>query len=200
MLYKSVFYFLISLILIILIYIMSYYYLNTTKKNPIYKKEDKVLLKSANPQKEEKNFIENIAYISTDVNGNKYEIKSESGYFDKKNEDLIIMNNVSAYILLKNKKKNFITSKKAIYNNKTNDTKFLENIKVSYIHHKMLCEELNFMFTKNLMSLKENIVYQNGYESFFADTMEINLITKETKIFMDDDISKVKFLKKNGYN
>ena len=32
---------------------MGYYYLNTTKKNPIYKKEDKVLLKSANPQKEE---------------------------------------------------------------------------------------------------------------------------------------------------
>ena len=56
------------------------------------------------------------------------------------------------------------------------------------------------MFTKNLMSLKENIVYQNGYESFFADVMELDLLTKETKIFMKDETSKVKFLKNNGYN
>ena len=178
---------------------MGFYYINTKKNNPSYQ-EDKSLTKDSSSKKKESNFIENIIYTSTDSSGNKYQIKSETGYFDKKDEELILMNNVNAEILLKDKTKIFITSKKAIYNNKTNDTKFLESIKVSYIHHKMLCEELNFMFTKNLMSLKENIVYQNGYESFFADTMEINLITKETKIFMDDDISKVKFLKKNGYN
>ena len=119
---------------------------------------------------------------------------------DKKDEELILMNNVNAEILLKDKTKIFITSKKAIYNNKTNDTIFTKNINISYINHKILCEELNFMFTKNLMSLKENIVYQNGYESFFADVMELDLLTKETKIFMKDETSKVKFLKNNGYN
>ena len=46
----------------------------------------------------------------------------------------------------------------------------------------------------------ENIIYQNGYESFFADVMELDLLTKETKIFMNDKTSKVKFLKNNGYN
>ena len=110
------------------------------------------------------------------------------------------MNNFKEYILLSDNTKIFIVSKKAIYNNKTNDTVFSEDIKISYINHKIFCEELNFMFTKNLMSLKENIIYHNGYESFFADIMIMNLLTKETKIFMNDSTSKVKFLKNNGYN
>jgi len=197
MLTKSIFYFLISLLLFVLIYVMGYYYFNSTKNNPIYQ-EDKSIVESNTSEK--KNFIENIIYTSTDASGNKYEIKSETGRFDEHDEELILMNNVNAQILLKNKTKIFITSKKAIYNNKTNDTIFTKNINISYINHKILCEELNFMFTKNLMSLKENIVYQNGYESFFADIMVMDLLTKETKIFMNDNTSKVKFLKNNGYN
>ena len=199
MLYKSVFYFLITLLLFVLIYVMGYYYINSKKNNPSYQ-EDKSLSKGSPSEKEEKNFIENIVYTSTDRSGNKYQIKSKTGHFDKKDEELILMNNVNAYILLKDKTKIFITSKKAIYNNKTNDTIFTKNINISYINHKILCEELNFMFTKNLMSLKENIVYHNGYESFFADILIMNLLTKETKIFMNDITSKVKFLKNNGYN
>ena len=178
---------------------MGFYYINTKKNNPSYQ-EDKSLTKDSSSKKKESNFIENIIYTSTDSSGNKYQIKSETGYFDKKDEELILMNNVNAEILLKDKTKIFITSKKAIYNNKTNDTIFTKNINISYINHKILCEELNFMFTKNLMSLKENIVYHNGYESFFADILIMNLLTKETKIFMNDNTSKVKFLKNNGYN
>ena len=56
------------------------------------------------------------------------------------------------------------------------------------------------MFTKNLMSLKENIIYQSNYESFFADVMTMDLVTKEIKIFMNDKSNKVKFMKNNGYN
>ena len=178
---------------------MGYYYLNSAKKSPSYQ-EDKSSIKPSVSEKKEKNFIENIIYTSTDTGGNKYQIESETGRFDEKDEELILMNNVKAYILLSNNTKIFIVSKKAIYNNKTNDTVFSEDIKISYINHKIFCEELNFMFTKNLMSLKENIVYQNGYESFFADVMELDLLTKETKIFMNDETSKVKFLKNNGYN
>ena len=178
---------------------MGYYYLNSAKKSPSYQ-EDKISIKPSVSEKKEKNFIENIIYTSTDSSGNKYQIESETGRFDEKDEQLILMNNVKAYILLGDNTKIFIVSKKAIYNNKTNDTVFSEDIKISYINHKIFCEELNFMFTKNLMSLKENIVYQNGYESFFADVMELDLLTKETKIFMKDETSKVKFLKNNGYN
>jgi len=178
---------------------MGYYYLNSEKKSPSYQ-EDKSSIKPSVSEKKEKNFIENIIYTSTDTGGNKYQIESETGRFDEKDEELILMNNVKAYILLSDNTKIFIVSKKAIYNNRTNDTVFSEDIKISYINHKIFCEELNFMFTKNLMSLKENIVYQNGYESFFADVMELDLLTKETKIFMKDETSKVKFLKNNGYN
>ena len=199
MLYKSIFYFLISLTLIVLLYIMGYYYLNSAKKSPSYQ-EEKNSIKPSVSEKKEKNFIENIIYTSTDTGGNKYQIESETGRFDEKDEELILMNDVKAYILLRDNTKIFIVSKKAIYNNKTNDTVFSKDIKISYINHKIFCEELNFMFTKNLMSLKENIIYQNGYESFFADVMELDLLTKETKIFMKDQTSKVKFLKNNGYN
>ena len=178
---------------------MGYYYLNSAKNSPSYQ-EDKSSIKPSVSETNEKNFIENIIYSSSDSSGNKYQIESETGFFDEKDDELILMNNVNAFILLSDNTKIFIISKKAAYNNKTNDTIFSEDIKISYISHRIFCEELNFMFTKNLMSLKENIVYQNGRESFFADVMELDLLTKKTKIFMNDETTKVKVLKKNGYN
>ena len=179
---------------------MFYYYSTSKKKNnPIYK-EDTTLKTIDAITRQNQNFIENITYTSEDLKGNKYEIKSESGHFDEKNDDIIFMTNVRAKILLKNNNTIYITSYKAKYNNKTSDTYFSENINISYIDHKIFCNELNFMFTKNLMSLKENIIYQSNYESFFADVMTMDLVTKEIKIFMNDKSNKVKFMKNNGYN
>ena len=62
---------------------MGYYYINSKKNNPSYQ-EDKSLSKDSPSEKEEKNFIENIVYTSTDRSGNKYQIKSKTGHFDKK--------------------------------------------------------------------------------------------------------------------
>ena len=60
--------------------------------------------------------------------------------------------------------------------------------------------KIAFMGTPNFAVPILKYIYQNGYESFFADVMELDLLTKETKIFMNDETSKVKFLKNNGYN
>tara|TARA_Y100000590_G_scaffold458280_1_gene612664 strand:- start:1507 stop:2109 length:603 start_codon:yes stop_codon:yes gene_type:complete len=200
MVQKNIFYFLISLVLISLLSIMFYYYSTSEKKvNPIYEENINLNTKEIS-EDDSKSFIENITYISKDLKGNQYKITSETGYFDEKDDDIIFMTNVEAKILLKNNTTVYITSKKAKYDNKTSDTYFSENIKISYIDHKIFCDELNFMFTKNLMALKENIIYQSKYESFFADVMTMDLITKETKIFMNDQNAKVKFLKNNGYN
>ena len=83
---------------------MSYYYLNSAKKSPSYQ-EEKSSIKPSVSEKKEKNFIENIIYTSTDTGGNKYQIESETGRFDEKDEKLILMNNVKAYILLSNNTK-----------------------------------------------------------------------------------------------
>ncbi len=74
---------------------MGYYYLNSSKNNPSYQ-EDKSSIEPSLTQEKDKNFIENIIYTSADSNGNKYQIESETGRFDEKDEELILMNNVEA--------------------------------------------------------------------------------------------------------
>ena len=41
------------------------------------------------------------------------------------------------------------------------------------------------------MIISKNVVYTGEKTNLFADKIEINLITKDTKIFMNDDDKKV---------
>ena len=70
------------------------------------------------------NLIEDLKYFSKDIEGNKYLLQAKTGTSDKENPNLIYLEDVKANIKLNDKSEIFVTSKKAIYNNVTFDTKF----------------------------------------------------------------------------
>ena len=138
----------------------------------------------------------NLKYFSVDEKGNKYEITSEYGVISTDNPDIIMMKNVKAIIEIYNSDPIIITSNFAKYNVKNYDTNFQGSIFVKHDDNKLNGENLDLSFQDNLMSMYNNIIYQNLDTKLFADKLEIDLITKDSKIIMNNKQSKIKIIRK----
>ena len=172
--------------------IFSYYkYFNKESKNVVEVTQDKYLKKKNN----ETNLITDLKYFSVDEKQNKYEITSEYGEISLDNSDIMMMKNVKAIIEIYNSDPIIITSNFAKYNVKNYDTNFEENILVKHVDNKLNGENLDLSFQDNLMSMYNNIIYQNLDTKLFADKLEIDLITKDSKIIMNNKQSKIKIIR-----
>jgi lipopolysaccharide export system protein LptA len=96
-----------------------------------------------------------------------------------------------AFIYIKDSDTVKITSNFGKYNSKNYDTIFSENVIVIYPEHKITGEYLDFSFLNNLGIFTTNVVYTGEKINLFADKIEMNLKTKDTKIFMNDTEEKV---------
>ena len=144
--------------------------------------------------KNSSNLIKNIYYSSTDNLGNKFIIKSNTGEINIDNPNFVYMVDVEAVINLINSDPIIIKSNYAKYNSQNYDTHFFDNVDVNYVDHKIICKNLNFLFEKNLVIFSDSIVYTNLQNKIEADRLEIDLITKNSKIFMNDESKKIKAL------
>ena len=134
----------------------------------------------------ENNLIKNLEYLSTDQNGNKYIITAEYGEFDIKEQGTILMTNVEAKIdFLKQDTVN-LTSDFAKYDTLSLDTNFKKNVILQYGDHKINSDNIDLSFKKNFAWVYNNIVYKSSTNQLFADKLEIDLLTKDSKIFMYD--------------
>ena len=146
--------------------------------------------------------IEDLKYLSTDKEGNEYKIEAKKGNLDKSNPDLIYLESVEATILLKDSNLILIKSKFAKYNTKNFNTLFNNSVSVNYGEHIMSSEFLDLSFENNLVSIYDNVQYLSGITSLKADRAEIDILNKNTKIFMKNPKEKVqiKNISKNGNN
>ena len=161
-----------------------------------FHKESKMIEKIEPDKNQELNLISDLRYFSVDDVGNKYEIQSKFGEISSNNSDIILMTNVKATIEVTNSKPIIITSNFAKYNIKNYDTNFTKNVLVKYIDNKLNAENLDLSFQNNLMTMNNNIIYQNLNTKLFADKLEIDLITKDSKIIMNDQKNKIKIIVK----
>ena len=140
--------------------------------------------------------IKDINYSFSDLSGNYYELMSEVGKIDINNPDKIFMTNVVATIYLVDSSPLKITSNYANYNKINHETSFFENVNVTHLIHKATSENLDISFNDNLASMYNNIVYNKPGTNLKADRLEIDLITKNSKIFMDNKTEKIKIIDK----
>jgi hypothetical protein len=183
--------FLFSLFIFLSIFSYSKYFKKDSQKLIINDSE-----KITPTKKFESNLISDLRYFSVDDKGNKYKIKSEYGEMSLDNSDIILMTNVMATIDIYNSEPIIITSGFAKYNIKNYDTKFEKNVLVKHIDNKVNAENLNLSFQNNLMSMYDNIIYQSPDTKLIADKLEIDLITKDSKIVMNNKKRKIKIIRK----
>ncbi|MDC0448939.1 LPS export ABC transporter periplasmic protein LptC [Candidatus Pelagibacter sp.] len=182
--------FLFSVIIIISVIFFKFYFKPTelTKKNNS---------KINNSDTNQNNLMSNIKYVAADKIGNEYIVQSKLAEFDPNQPNLILMEEVKGVIQFTNSSPISISSDKAIYNKLNHDTKFFENVLAVYDDHKISSQNLELFFDRNLASISKKIIYKNLNTELRADRIEIDLVTKNSKVFMNKKTKKVKVITLN---
>ena len=137
------------------------------------------------------NIINDVYYSSKDVKGNEYIIKASQGEIDYNNSNIIYLTKVNGYVKLTNSNDIKITSDFGKYNSVNFDTIFSKNVIIDYLDNNILGEYLDFSINRSSMIMSREIVYKNSNNILKADVIEIDLDTKDTKIYMFQDNKKV---------
>ena len=182
--------FLFLLIIIISVIFFKFYF----KPTNLTKEYD---LKINNSDSNQNNLMNNIKYVAADKIGNEYIVQSKLAEFDPNQPNLILMEEVKGVIQFTNSSPISISSDKAIYNKLNHDTKFFENVLAVYDDHKISSQNLELFFDRNLASISKKIIYKNLNTELRADRIEIDLVTKNSKILMDKKTKKVKVITLN---
>ena len=141
------------------------------------------------------NLIKDMKYENTDISGNKYFIYSEYGEVDVNNPDIILMKNVFAKVEIFKKDTIYIKSFSAKYNLSNYETNFNKDVELKYLDHVIFTKNMDLSFQKNFVWLYTDVVYKSSDYELFADKIEIDLITKNSKIYTDNN-KKIKIIKK----
>ncbi|KRO58750.1 MAG: hypothetical protein ABS05_02345, partial [Pelagibacteraceae bacterium BACL5 MAG-121128-bin54] len=146
------------------------------------------------------NIIKNIKHVSKDLKGNEYIVEALEGEINLSNTDIMYLKDVTATIKIKDDRDIvLITSNFAQYNIQSYDTIFSENVIVNYSVNKMTGEYLDFSLINNLLTISENVIYTNNENILKADIAEMDIKSKDTKIFMFENYKKINIQSKN-YN
>ena len=174
-----------------------------------YKEEEKIVVveKKENDfieeQIESSNIIEDVSYSAKDTKGNEYFLKASEGIIDLNETDIIFLKSVKAIINLNNYKQIEISSDFGKHNINNYDTIFSKNVIIKYLDNLIEGEYLDFSWNKNLMIISRDVTLKNNKSSLRADVLEVNIETKDIKIFMYEENKKVNIRNKkypNGDN
>ena len=166
----------------------------------IFKKDPKVSIEDAVIVEEKiysSNIIENVNYSTKDADGNEYLITALKGEIDFKDPNIIYLTNVKAEIRLNQSDNIVIISDFGKYNTDNFDTIFSKNVIIKYLKNKIVSEYLDFSMNRNTMIISRNVIFTNPENILRADVIEMDLKTKDTKIFMYENNKQIKIKNKN---
>ena len=143
------------------------------------------------------NIIKDVEYTTKDKDGNEYFIKAAEGEIDFANANIIYLTDVYALVKLENSETVTIFSDFGKYNSENYDTIFTKNVIIDYLDNKINSEYLDFSLERNLMIISKNVIFNNLKNTLKADVIEIDIMTKDTKIFMYEKEKKVNIKTKN---
>ena len=177
----------------LLIIVGLYSYDNYLIKKKKQETPDIKIIQEEQIPKAQNNIIKNLKYNVELSESGKYEIKSDlSEVIIKNGAEIIKMKNVIATFTDKNNKKLYINSDYAEFNSSNYNTFFKDNIKVKYENNTITSNNLDFDFTNNNILVYENVVYIGTEGKVQTDNIKINLITKNTEIYMNHKTKNIK--------
>ena len=141
------------------------------------------------------NLINEFKYEVKLVDNGEFEIEAESSKVESTNDGQnISMNDVVAMFIDKINRKIEIRSNKANFNTITNNINFFGDIKVNYLNNLIFANKLDFNYKNNNIKIHENIFYKGSYGSVQADNIEINLTTRNLRVFMNNQNDRIKII------
>ena len=194
---KKKYLFILLFFLSILVYFFFHldFFKNETSK--ILKLNNSKISKTSPESTYKSNIMNDVTFSSIDLNGNKYIITSEKAESDIENRNILYLTNVKAVIELDNSNKIRVTSNYGKYNSLNYDTIFSKNVIIDYSINQITSDYLDFSFGRNSMIISKNIFFTNSENILKADVIEIDIKTKDTRIYMFEDKKKVNIKNKD---
>ena len=196
-----------SLIILFSCFLIFLYFKNNGNKELVEKREkieliEKDKIEIVEEKIESANIIEDVSYSAKDIKGNNYFLKASQGTIDQKESKYIFLKSVNAIVDLKNYSIIEISSDFGKYNIDNYDTIFSKKVKINYRDNEIKGDYVDFSLNNNSLIISKNVVYSNQKNLLKADALEIDIETKNTKIFMYEKEKKVKIksLKNHGNN
>tara|TARA_B100000575_G_C23124448_1_gene651228 strand:- start:315 stop:944 length:630 start_codon:yes stop_codon:yes gene_type:complete len=193
--------FIILFLFLVSTLIYKFYYNQDDQKSTQTDKLESLENKTDN---EGQNLIKDIKYISNNSQGDIYEIIANYGETSLENPNLMFLTNVTGNIIFEKKDNIKLISDYANFNTKTFETTFINNVKIFRGEETITGNELYLildqdeeLITKdpeidqNLIRISYNVMFESPGYTLKADIIEIDLITKNMKIFMNNKIKKV---------
>ena len=172
------------------------YFKSNFNKDIIAKKKKVDFVEKKNIQLNEEiiessNIIEDVSYSAKDAKGNEYYLKAGEGTIDQNESNYIFLKSVKATINLKDYKLIEISSDFGKYNINNYDTIFSKNVIITYLNNEITGDYLDFSWDKNLMIISKKVNLKNEKNSLEADVIEVNIKTRDVKIFMYEENKKI---------
>jgi hypothetical protein len=173
--------FLIITSLVVIFY--TYNYNNNFNNEEIISKSlQKKIEKDLNNQNVDGDIFYNIEYSGIDLNGNRYILKSEEARTDNKNQNLVLMKEVTGVFYFKDNTVLDIKSNTGIYNNKTLDIIFTGDVKAFYNDGELFAQKAEYNNTKNYLKLTEDVHIRDIKGEMFADELFFDIKKKTLNI------------------
>ena len=131
---------------------------------------------------EEKDLFFNIEYSGFDLQGNRYSLKSKEAYFDELDQAIVYMKIVDAIFYFKDGTTLYVKADNGIYNNKTLDMKFEQNVKANYINSELFADKAEYSNTKSFLSIYENVRISNIKGNLIADKLLFDITSQKLDI------------------
>ena len=204
--YKKIFFqFILLIILFFILWYIFYFYLREDSKivelsnNGI---ENNAIYLNSNEETEKENseshreITENLVYKSKDAKGNTYLLESKFGKTDIENKNIILLDQVTAKINLRDKPEISIKADNAEYDYDNLNTKFFKNVKIKYSSNIITSDNLDLIFNKNIANMYNNVFFKNDTSSAKADLINMNFLTGNINIKMYEESKKIEINKK----
>jgi hypothetical protein len=157
----------------ILIIYFTYYNKRLVNQENIISKsvKEKVTKQIEESKSKDDDVFFNIEYTGLDLNGNRYLLKSKTAKFDKAKPEVVFMQTVDAIFYFNDQTILYVWSDKGVYNTKTLDMKFEDNVKAEYLSSKLFAEKAEYSNSKNYLSIYENVKINDEKGNLIADKL-----------------------------
>tara|TARA_Y100000996_G_C22500539_1_gene634234 strand:- start:50 stop:637 length:588 start_codon:yes stop_codon:yes gene_type:complete len=174
-----------SLLLLTALFLLYiFYYQDKVNNKPT---ESAKIEKKELEQLENSNYFEDVEYKGIDANGNRYLLKSEIATFDEAKPELVDMIGMNATFYFKDGKILNISGKTGVYNNKTNDMKFRDEVKVAQSENKLFADNLDYFNVKRLIKVYGNVRGESLDGSFTSDILNLNINNQSVDFLMNNN-------------
>ena len=117
----------------------------------------------------------NIEYSGFDLAGNRYILKAKEALSNQQEKNYVRMKYVEAFFYFKDDTILKVFSEKGVYNNKSLDMVFSQNVLAKYEGSSLTSQKAEYSNSKNFLRISENVSVKDSRGNFYADELYFDL-------------------------